>query len=185
VSEREELHTLLAERAFRWGDFTLASGRRSNFFFDGKQVTLEGRGLLLVAQLMLDRCVELGVSAVGGDDGVGPILGAITAISAVDPDADPLTAFMVRKVMKDHGITARVAGPALQPGQRVAVIDDVITTGGSVFRAVDALAGTGVVVAEVLVIVDREEGGEAALAERGLRLFPLFRRSQFSAPAEV
>jgi orotate phosphoribosyltransferase len=140
---RDELHRLLAERAFRWGDFVLASGRRSDYFFDAKQVTLEGRGLFLAASLMLARCRELGVSAVAGDDGVGPLLGAIVALSAAGSDR-PLRAFMIRKAQKEHGIAARIAGPAPAEGERVALVEDVVTSGGSALRALEVLAPTGV-----------------------------------------
>lgn len=176
---RAELHGLLATRAFRWGEFVLASGRRSDYFFDGKQITLEGRGLLITAQLMLARCRALGVSAVAGDDGVGPLLGAITALSAAGPGI-PLRALMIRKAEKQHGTAARIAGPAPVAGEKVALVEDVVTTGGSAFRALEVLAPTEVLVVEVVVLVDREEGAEAALAERGLVLHPLFRRQDFS-----
>jgi orotate phosphoribosyltransferase len=176
---RAELHGLLAERAFRWGDFVLASGRRSDYFFDGKQVTLEGRGLFLAASLMLARCRELGVTAVAGDDGVGPLLGAIAALSAAGSDP-PLRAFMIRKAQKEHGTAAKIAGPAPVQGELVALIEDVVTTGGSAFRSLEVLAPTGVRVAEVVVLVDREEGAEAALRGRSLPLHALFRRSEFS-----
>jgi orotate phosphoribosyltransferase len=175
---RAELHTLLADRAFRFGDFVLASGRRSDYYLDCKQVTLEGRGLWLAASLMLDRCRTLGVTAVAGDDGVGPLLGAIAALSAA-AQRDPLRAFMIRKGEKQHGIAARVAGPPPVPGERTALVEDVATTGGSVLRALEALAQPGIAVVEALVIVDREEGAQTALAERGLPLFALFRRSSF------
>ena len=176
---RAELHDLLAKRAFRWGEFVLASGRRSDYFFDGKQITLEGRGVFIAAQLILARCRALGVSAIAGDDGVGPLLGAITALSAVGPGA-PLRAHMIRKAEKQHGTAARIAGPAVVAGERVALVEDVVTTGGSAFRALEVLAPTGMLVVEVVVLVDREEGGEAALATRGLALHPLFRRRDFA-----
>jgi orotate phosphoribosyltransferase len=179
TAPRDELHRLLAERAFRWGDFVLASGRRSDYFFDAKQVTLEGRGLFLAASLMLARCRELGVSAVAGDDGVGPLMGAIVALSAAGSDR-PLRAFMIRKAQKEHGIAARIAGPAPAEGERVALVEDVVTSGGSALRALEVLAPTGVQVTEVVVLVDREEGAEAVLRERTLPLHALFRRSEFS-----
>jgi orotate phosphoribosyltransferase len=177
----DELHRLLAERAFRWGDFVLSSGRRSDYFFDAKQVTLEGRGLSLVASLMLARCRELGVGAVAGDDGVGPLLGAVTALSAGDGGV-PLRAFMVRKTAKEHGTAARVAGPVPVRGERVALLEDVVTSGESLLRAAQALAPSGIELVEAMVVVDREEGGAAALRQHGLPLHPLFRRSQFPSP---
>lgn len=179
---RDELRRLLAERAFRWGDFVLASGRRSDYFFDAKQVTLEGRGLQLAGALMLRRCRHLGVSAVAGDDGVGPLLGAIATLSASD-GGRPLRAFMIRKAEKQHGTQAKVAGPPPAPGEAVLLVEDVATTGASVLRALEILAETGVRVVEAAVIVDRQEGAAQALAARGLPLFPLYVRTEFSAPA--
>jgi orotate phosphoribosyltransferase len=128
---------------------------------------------------MLARCRKLGVTAVAGDDGVGPLLGAIAALSAAGSDP-PLRAFMIRKAQKEHGTAAKIAGPAPVQGELVALIEDVVTTGGSAFRSLEVLAPTGVRVAEVVVLVDREEGAEAALRERSLPLHALFRRSEFS-----
>jgi orotate phosphoribosyltransferase len=87
---------------------------------------------------------------------------------------------MIRKGEKSHGTAAKIAGPAPVPGERVALIEDVVTTGGSAFRALEVLEPTGVRVAEVVVLVDREEGAEAALRERSLPLHALFRRGEFS-----
>ena len=177
---RVELHRLLAERAFTFGDFVLTSGRRSDFYFNGKQVTLDGRGLHLVSRLVLDRCRRLRIDAIGGLTlGADPIAAGVAALSG---EGDPLRAFIVRKEAKEHGTGRLIEGPALRPGDRVMVVDDVITTGGSFLRAVDALAGTGVEVVEVLAVVDREEGGRQAIEARGLAVHALFTRSEFSAP---
>jgi orotate phosphoribosyltransferase len=179
---RHELHGLLAERAFRFGDFVLTSGRRSDFYFNGKQVTLEGRGLYLASALILERCRNLRVDAIGGLTlGADPIASGVAALSGAD--GEPLRAFIVRKEAKEHGTGVLIEGPPLSPGDRVMVVDDVITTGGSLLRAVDALEGTGVEIVEALAVVDREEGGRAAIEARGLQVHALFSRSEFSAPA--
>jgi orotate phosphoribosyltransferase len=178
---RAELHRLLAERAFRFGDFVLSSGRRSDVYFDGKQVTLEGRGLHLVARLILDRCRALGIDAIGGLTlGADPIAAGVAALSGADT---PLRAFIVRKQAKEHGTGALIEGPRLRDGDRVMLIDDVITTGGSLLQAADALAGQPVEIVEALAIVDRQEGGREAIEARGLRVHSLFTRSEFAAPA--
>jgi orotate phosphoribosyltransferase len=178
---RRELHDLLADRAFRFGDFVLSSGRRSDFYFNGKQVTLEGRGLYLVSMLVLDRCRRLGVDAIGGLTlGADPIASGVAALSGAD--GQPLRAFIVRKEVKDHGTGVLIEGPELRPGSRVMVVDDVITTGGSLLKAVDALEGSGVEIVEALAVVDREEGGREAIEARGLTVHALFTRSEFSAP---
>lgn len=178
---RAELHQLLADRSFRFGDFLLTSGRRSDVYFNGKQVTLEGRGLYLSALLILERCRTLRVDAIGGLTlGADPIVGGVAALSGAD---GPIRAFIVRKKVKEHGTGSLVEGPELRPGDRVMVVDDVITTGGSLLQACDALAGLGVEVVEALALVDREEGGREAIEARGLPVHSLFRRSEFSAPA--
>lgn len=183
---RNELHGLLYERSFRFGDFVLRSGRRSDFYFDGKQVTLQGRGLYLVSRLILQRLRELdGVTAVGGMTlGADPICSGVAALSGME-DAEPVDAFIVRKEVKDHGTARPIEGPSLQPGQRVVLVEDTITTGGALLQAYDSVVATGAEVVEAVVIVDREEGGREALAERGLRLHALYRRSEFPAPART
>ena len=180
-SARRELHDLLARRAFTFGDFLLSSGRRSDFYFNGKQVTLEGRGLYLVSRLVLDRCRRLGVDAVGGLTlGADPIASGVAALSGQD---QPLRAFIVRKEAKGHGTGVLIEGPELTPGERVMVVDDVITTGGSLLKAVDAVVAAGAQVVEALAVVDREEGGREAIEARGIAVHALFVRSEFSAPA--
>lgn len=183
---RNELHGLLYERSFRFGDFVLRSGRRSDFYFDGKQVTLQGRGLYLVSRLILQRLRELdGVTAVGGMSlGADPICSGVAALSGME-DAEPVDAFIVRKEVKDHGTARPIEGPSLQPGQRVVLVEDTITTGGALLQAYDSVVATGAEVVEAIVIVDREEGGREALAERGLRLHALYRRSEFPTPART
>ena len=177
---RSELHTLLAERAFRWGDFVLSSGRRSDFYFDGRQVTLDGRGLWLVSQLILARCRELGATAVGGLTlGADPIAAGVAALSGAG--GDPLRAFIVRKEEKAHGAGGRIAGPALTAEDRVLLVDDTTTTGNSYVVAADAVRPTGAAILECVVIVDREEGAREALAEHGLTLHALFARRDFAA----
>lgn len=181
AAARTELHGLLAERAFRFGDFTLTSGRRSDFYFNGKQVTLDGRGLYLVARLVLERCREQRIDAIGGLTlGADPIAAGVVALSG---QTEPMRAFIVRKEAKEHGTGSRIEGPPLRVRDRVMLVDDVITTGGSFLRAADALAGEHVEIVEALAIVDREEGGRESLEARGFHVHALFTRSEFSAPA--
>lgn len=183
---RTELHALLYQRSFQFGDFVLRSGRRSDFYFDGKQVTLHGRGLYLVSRLILQRVRQLdGVTAVGGMTlGADPICSGVAALSGME-DAQPLDAFIVRKEVKDHGTGRPVEGPTLRTGQRVVLVEDTITTGGALLQAYDRVVETGAEVVEAVVIVDREEGGREALAERGLPLHALYLRSEFPTPARA
>ena len=181
---RAELQALLQRRSFRFGDFLLSSGRRSDFYFDGKQITLEGRGLYLASRLILDRCRELEVSAVGGLTlGADPIAAGVIALSGTDPM--PLRGFLVRKEAKQHGTARSIEGPSLGPHDRCLLVDDVITSGSGFLTALEQVHATGAEVVEALVLVDREEGGEEALAAAGLRLHALFKRSQFPAPASA
>ncbi|HYL71236.1 MAG TPA: orotate phosphoribosyltransferase, partial [Candidatus Dormibacteraeota bacterium] len=178
---RAELRELLATRAFTYGDFVLTSGRRSDYYVDGKQVTLDGRGLHLVATLALHRCRELGVTAVGGLTlGADPIAAAVAALSGAD--AAPLTAFIVRKEVKAHGTGRAIEGPSLTTGQRVMLVDDTLTTGGTFLQAQERVRETGAVIVEALCVVDREEGGADALRAAGIPLHALFQRSEFPAP---
>jgi orotate phosphoribosyltransferase len=177
---RDELHALLATRAFRYGDFVLTSGRHSDYYVDGKQVTLDGRGLYLVARLVLHRCWELNVDAVGGLTlGADPIAAAVAAFSALSES--PLTAFIVRKEAKTHGTGRAIEGPPLRAGNRVLLVDDTLTTGGTFLQARDSLAETGALVVEAVCVVDREEGGREALEADGIPVHALFRRSEFPA----
>lgn len=181
---RDELRALLSERALRFGTFTLRSGRTSDFYCDGKQVTLDGRGAYVVSRLVVDRCRELGVVAVGGLTlGADPIAAGAAAISGGD-GGTPLRAFIVRKEVKDHGTAAAVEGPPLHPGDRVVVVDDTVTTGGALLQAVERVRATGAEVVEALCVLDREEGGAAAIEAAGLSLHALVRRSEFSRPAD-
>ena len=171
---------MLAERALSFGDFVLSSGERSDFYFNGKQVTLEGRGLYLVSLLVLERCAQWGVDVLGGLTlGADPIAAGVAALSG---DGErPLRAFIVRKHVKDHGTGTLIEGPPLRRGDRVMVVDDVISTGASLLTAVDALAGQPVEIVATLAVVDREQGGREAIEARGLHVDALFARSDFAA----
>jgi orotate phosphoribosyltransferase len=184
VALRDELRELVAVRAFTYGSFTLTSGRHSDYYVDGKQVTLDGRGLYLVARLALEHCREQDVDAVGGLTlGADPIAAAVAALSG--EGARPITAFIVRKEVKAHGTARAIEGPDLRPGQRVLLVDDTLTTGGTFLQAREAVATTGATIVGALCVVDREEGGREALEAAGITLRALFRRSEFSAPESL
>lgn len=178
---RDELRSLVATRAFRYGDFVLSSGRKSTYYVDGKQVTLDGRGLWLVSRLVLQRCRELDAAAVGGLTlGADPIAAGAAALSGAEPPS--ITAFIVRKQEKEHGTARRIEGPQLRPGMRVILVDDALTTGGSFLQARDPVMETGANIVEAVVIIDREEGGRENLEAAGIPVHALFTRSEFPAP---
>jgi orotate phosphoribosyltransferase len=175
----EELLALLAQRSARRGDFTLASGRHSSLYIDARLTTMSPEGLSLIGPLgraaVRAAAWGAGVGAVGGlTMGADPIAYAISYASALAGDRPPLRAFTVRKEAKAHGTGKLVEGP-FAAGDRVVIVEDVITTGGSALRAVDAVRGAGGTVAGVLALVDREEGGREAIERAGLPVHALTR----------
>ena len=177
MTQRDDLITLIATRSAKRGTFTLASGRQSSLYIDARVTTMSPEGLSLIGPLGLDAIREAGwvVDSVGGLTlGADPIACAISYASASTPN--PLRAFTVRKEAKTHGTGKLIEGP-FRPGDRVAVIEDTITTGGSARRAIDAVRDAGGTVAGVLALVDREEGGREALEGLGLVVVSLVRAS--------
>jgi orotate phosphoribosyltransferase len=185
MPDHERLLTLLAERSARRGHFTLASGRQSTLYIDARLTTMSPDGLALIGPLALAalRASDWRVDAVGGLTlGADPVSYAIAYASSVA--GAPLRAFTVRKEAKAHGTGRLIEGP-FRAGDRVAVIEDVITTGGSALRATQAIRAAGGVVAGVLALVDREEGGRQALEGAGLPVLALVRASDIVAHIPV
>jgi len=176
VTNRERLKHLLREHSLLFGDFTLASGKKSSFYFDSKRTTLLPEGAYLTAAEILRILREAGISAdaIGGMTlGADPIVCPIAALSHLE--GPPLRAFIVRKEAKQHGMGQQIEG-ALEPRSRVVVVDDVVTTAGSTLRAIDAVEAAGHTIVAVVCIVDREEGGTEKLAS--WPFFPIFRKSE-------
>jgi orotate phosphoribosyltransferase len=176
-----ELVQLLAARSARRGEFTLASGRPSSLYIDARLTTMSPEGLTLVGTLGLQalRDAQWNVDSVGGLTlGADPIAYAISYASA--GTKSPIRAFTVRKATKTHGTGRLIEGP-FQPGDQVAVVEDVITTGASALRAANAIAGAGGEIIGVLALVDREEGGREALQTEGYKVITLTRASEIMA----
>jgi orotate phosphoribosyltransferase len=184
AADRHVLLDLMLERAFRVGDFLLTSGRRSSYYFDGRMVTLDPVGALLIGREMAAWAREDKVARVGGPTlGADPMVAAIACCSALD-DLPRVAAFIVRKQAKEHGAGGQFAGPAPQPGERVALVDDALTTGGSLLQAAATVTETGAEIACVYTLLDREEGGRQRLEEAGYPLRSIFTRSDLlAAPA--
>ncbi len=161
-----ELAALLARLAYREGEFVLSSGRTSSFYLDAKQVTYHPEGVGPVGRAVLAIAREFGAEAVGGPTMGADAIVAATVWASKDTDA-PLTGFVVRKEGKRHGLQKWIEGVSPE-GRRVALVEDVVTTGGSVLRAVEAVRDAGAEVAVVVALVDREEGGREALEEAGI-----------------
>ena len=175
------LVALLAERSAKRGEFTLASGKRSTFYIDARLTTMSPEGLSIIGPFALSVIQQTGwtVDAIGGLTlGADPISYAISYASA--NTSHPLRAFTVRKEAKTHGTGKLVEGP-FREGDRVAVIEDVLTTGGSALRAIEAVRSAAGLVAGVLALVDREEGGRQAIEKAGLEVIALTTASQIIA----
>jgi orotate phosphoribosyltransferase len=171
--DRARLIALLKRDALRTGTFTLASGRTSHYYVDGRTVTLSAEGAAEVGAGILDLLHDLpGVAAIGGlTMGADPIVGAALAVAGAGVRPG-LKGFLVRKEAKGHGTGQLVEGP-VDPGMDVAIIEDVATTGGSALRAVDAAEALGCRVVRVIAVLDRLEGAAEAFAARGLDFLAL------------
>ena len=170
---RQELLQLIEQRALQRGTFTLASGRTASFYLDAKQVVLDARGAMLVGRAILERLQALGPlpDAIGGMSiGADPITAAAVTMAGVAGLS--LKGFMVRKEPKGHGMKRYVEGP-VEPGQRVVIVEDVTTTGGSSLLAIDRAIEFGLKVERVVTVIDRLAGAAAAFAARGIPLEPL------------
>lgn len=164
---RASLLDLLCTKAYREGDFTLSSGQKSTYYINGKQATLHAQGAIAVARLMLELIPD-GTTAVAGLTlGADPIVSAVSAVGLYQGRV--ITPLIIRKEAKGHGTMAYIEGPELEPGSSVAVLEDVVTTGGSALKAVERLRGAGYVVDQVISLVDREQGGGELYAREGLR----------------
>lgn len=157
---KPELIRLLREKSFQHTaepTFKLVSGRMSRFYVNCKPTTLSARGIYLVGHLVYEAIKDAGVQAAGGlTFGADPIAVATSFVSELEKT--PITAFSVRKVQKDHGIIRWIEGD-LEPGTRVAIVEDVATTGGSTIKAIERVRSEGMEVVRVVVLVDRQEGG--------------------------
>lgn len=172
-SDHAALDRLILERSVKRGHFVLASGRTSSFYIDCRLTTMSAEGLALIGRLGLEAIREAGWSprSVGGlTMGADPVAYAIAAASASAPPN--IDAFSVRKEAKTHGTGRRVEGN-LTAGSSVVVVEDVITTGGSALKAIEAIRQERGTVAGVLAVVDREEGGRAAIEAAGLEVVAL------------
>lgn len=179
----DQLTHLLATRSAKRGDFVLASGRRSSLYVDCRLTTMSPEGQRLIGQVALAALRNTGwsVDAVGGLTlGADPIAYAIahaSALSAEQGEAPMIRAFTVRKEAKQHGTGKLIEGPYVA-GDRVVVVEDVITTGGSALKAVDAVRAAGGEILGVLALVDREEGGRETLEAAGLSVVSLVTATQ-------
>lgn len=176
MSKRERLKEIIIEKSLKRGDFTLASGAKSDYLFDLKTTMLDPEGANLIGHLVLEK-LDNDIDAIGGLE-----LGACPAVSNVCVISyqinRPLKTFYVRKEKKGRGTDQLIEGCKLEKGYKVVILDDVTTKGGSVKEAIKAAQNAGCEVVKVLSIVDREEGAEANLAKDGIALDSIFSKSE-------
>lgn len=186
VSEmKERLGEIILERSFKYSEnppFTLASGRQSNFYFNCKPTTLDPEGMNLIGEIIFDMVKDSGVTAAGGLTlGADPIANALSVISY--QKGKPIKSFIVRKDVKDHGTRSAIEGN-VKAGDRVLIIDDVITTGGSTITAIEQARKAGLIVDGVITLIDREEGGRENILQHASNIRSILTRTEVMAIRE-
>lgn len=166
MSDREKLKELLKRNSLKFGDFVLASGKRSNYYFDSKLTTLTAEGSHLVGKCFFEIIKENNIKAdlIGGMTlGSDPIVTSVALVSQIE--GKPIDAFIVRKEPKGHGTQNFIEG-LVEKGKTAIIVDDVVTTGGSTFKAIKKAEDFGLKVVAVIALLDREEGGREELSKK-------------------
>ncbi len=179
MDERKRLKEILLEKSYREGSFTLTSGKKSDFYIDCKQTTLSAEGAYLCGKLLFELIKKEGdLKAVGGMTlGADPLVTAVSVVSFLQ--GAPIPAFIIRKEPKGHGTGSWIEGKSnIQAGSFVALVEDVVTTGGTLIKAIERTQIEGYKVGGVFALVDREEGGRELLSQHGFNLVSIFTRSQ-------
>ncbi|MCZ6538331.1 MAG: orotate phosphoribosyltransferase [Chloroflexi bacterium] len=175
--ELRKIAERLYERALeldslKFGDFTLSSGQKSSYYFDGRMLSTDPEGADLISKAFMPAIVEAGAQAFGGPTVAAvPIVGSLALRARLDNRG--VTGFFVRPETKEHGAGRQIEGN-LEPGMRVAAFDDTVSTGGSLLAAIDAVEAFGCEVVLVLAVLDRHQGGGDELARRGIPFFKLW-----------
>jgi orotate phosphoribosyltransferase len=180
-ASRARLADIIRVRSFGRGEITLASGRKSDFYFNLKPTMLDPEGAALLAELTYEALRDETVDYVGGlEMGAVPLAGAIAQLSWMKNH--PIAAFFVRKKPKEHGARLAIEGLAKNEtlqGKRVVIVEDVTTTGGSAIKAVEAVREAGAEIVMVLTMIDREEGATDNFSQAGLPFRSLYKASEF------
>lgn len=177
--KKERLGEIILERSFKYSEnppFTLASGRLSNYYFNCKPTTLDPEGMNLIGEIIFDMVKDSGITAAGGLTlGADPIANALSVISY--QKGKPIKSFIVRKDVKDHGTKSAIEGN-VQAGEKVLIIDDVITTGGSTITAIEQARKAGLIVEGVITLIDREEGGRENIEKHATDVRSILTRTE-------
>jgi orotate phosphoribosyltransferase len=169
---KEELKQLLKQTgAVKFGDFTLSSGKKSDFYVDCRKVTLHPQGAKLIGKIILEKIKDLKIDAIGGLTlGADPIIGAVVTLSDIP-------GFIVRKKAKEHGTGQKIEG-LIEKGWNVLIVEDVATTGGSALQAIEAAEAAGAKVVKVISVVDRQEGAADTLKSYDFE--PIIKKSELA-----
>jgi orotate phosphoribosyltransferase len=171
-SERDRLRHMLLERSMRFGEFVLSSGATSNYYIDVRKTSLHPEGLRLISRLFWEVLKDDGVTAIGGlTMGADPLVAGVMLHSAAE--GRPLEGFLVRRTSKDHGLRGQVEGN-LAGHKRVAILDDVITSGESSLIAAEAAESYKAEIVRVIAVVDRAQGAQQVFQQRGYPFTSLF-----------
>jgi orotate phosphoribosyltransferase len=181
TTSRARLHEIIRDRSFGYGEITLASGRKSNFYFNLKPTMCDPEGAALLAELTYEALKDDKLDYVGGlEMGAVPLAGALAQLSWMK--GAPIGAFFVRKRPKEHGARLAIEGLTKTEslkGKRIVIVEDVTTTGGSAVKALDAVREAGAEVALVFTMVDRDEGASETFAAAGVPFRSLYKASEF------
>jgi orotate phosphoribosyltransferase len=174
-----KLGKMIIARSFKYSDnppFTLASGKKSNYYFNCKPTTLDPEGMNLIGEIIFNMLKDSDITAAGGLTlGADPIANALSVISY--QKGKPIKSFIVRKDLKDHGTKSAIEGN-VSPGEKVVIIDDVITTGASTITAIEQAQKAGLIVDKVVTLIDREEGGRENILTRVNNVESVFTRTE-------
>jgi len=172
VDKRERLKEIILEKSVFFGDFTLSSGKKSNFYIDARISTLFPESAFLIGEIMFEILQKYKIDAVGGYSiGADPIVSSIAVISHIK--GKPIPAFIIRKEEKAHGRGKAIEGN-FSEGMKVAVVDDVITTGGSILKGINKVKELGGEALVALSVIDREEGGSQKIKDMGIDFYSIF-----------
>lgn len=187
INDKDRLKEILLEKSYRKGTFTLTSGKTSDFYVDGKQTTLSAEGAWLCGKLLFELLQKspTPIDAVGGMTlGADPLVTAVSIASFL-AEAPAIPAFIVRKEAKGHGTGNFIEGlKNMKEGCSVALVEDVVTTGGTLIKVIERVESAGFSVGLVLTVVDRQEGGAEVLAKAGYPLQSLFTRTELLSGIE-
>jgi orotate phosphoribosyltransferase len=179
--DKAALLKLILKEAYFREKIMLSSGKMSDFYVDARRITLKPEGAFLTARIMLELVKDLSVDAIGGPTlGADPLVGAIGVLSF--QQKKPINTFIIRKAPKPHGKQQQIEGPLLKDHARIILIDDVATTGKAFVESIDVLAKMNLKPLQCICIVDRQEGAQEALREKGCELVSIFKIGDIHKP---